>query len=218
MRARCPARPFRRRRDRRGHADQPRSGLFGRGGQMLLAAIFVIACFNTCVGLISSVGQYFHELLHLPYPAVAAFFRRDEHAHLQSRPCRHHPPVHAGPERRLSDRHRAHRALVRPLRREKVCGLAAHDRLHRGAECALPCRSARFPRSRTRSRSPLSASDGCCLPPPVWCSDLCSPKQNKHKDLPLRFVNRCGRSFSVIKNCGVFGAVYFFFRSARRRL
>ena len=49
-------------------------GLFGRGGQMLLAAIFVIACFNTCVGLISSVGQYFHELLHLPYPAVAAFF------------------------------------------------------------------------------------------------------------------------------------------------
>ena len=41
---------------------------------MLLAAIFVIACFNTCVGLISSVGQYFHELLHLPYPAVAAFF------------------------------------------------------------------------------------------------------------------------------------------------
>lgn len=48
--------------------------LFGRAGQMLLAAIFVIACFNTCVGLISSVGQYFHELLHLPYPAVAAFF------------------------------------------------------------------------------------------------------------------------------------------------
>ena len=41
---------------------------------MLLAAIFVIACFNTCVGLISSVGQYFHELMHLPYPAVAAFF------------------------------------------------------------------------------------------------------------------------------------------------
>ena len=49
-------------------------GLFGRAGQMLLAAIFVIACFNTCVGLISSVGQYFHELLLLPYPAVAAFF------------------------------------------------------------------------------------------------------------------------------------------------
>ena len=42
---------------------------------MLLAAIFVIACFNTCVGLIASVGEYFHELLpHLPYPAIAAFF------------------------------------------------------------------------------------------------------------------------------------------------
>ena len=49
--------------------------LFGRVGQVLLAAIFVIACFNTCVGLISGVGQYFHELLpRIPYPAIAAFF------------------------------------------------------------------------------------------------------------------------------------------------
>ena len=50
-------------------------GLFGRVGQVLLAVIFVIACFNTCVGLIASVGEYFHELLpRLPYPAIAAFF------------------------------------------------------------------------------------------------------------------------------------------------
>ena len=50
-------------------------GLFGRVGQVLLAAIFVIACFNTCVGLIASVGEYFHELLpQLPYPTIAAFF------------------------------------------------------------------------------------------------------------------------------------------------
>ena len=49
--------------------------LFGRVGQVLLGAIFVIACFNTCVGLIASVGEYFHELLpQLPYPAIAAFF------------------------------------------------------------------------------------------------------------------------------------------------
>lgn len=49
--------------------------LFGRVGQVLLAAIFVIACFNTCVGLIACVGQYFHELLpKLPYPVIAAFF------------------------------------------------------------------------------------------------------------------------------------------------
>ena len=48
-------------------------GLFGRVGQVLLAAIFVIACFNTCVGLIASVGEYFHELLpRLSYPAIAA--------------------------------------------------------------------------------------------------------------------------------------------------
>ena len=50
-------------------------GLFGRVGQVLLAAIFVIACFNTCVGLIASVGEYFHELLpRLSYPVIAAFF------------------------------------------------------------------------------------------------------------------------------------------------
>ena len=37
--------------------------LFGRAGLVLIAAIFVIACFNTCVGLIACVGQYFHQLL-----------------------------------------------------------------------------------------------------------------------------------------------------------
>ena len=51
------------------------NALFGRVGQVLLAVIFVIACFNTCVGLIASVGEYFHELLpQLSYPAIAAFF------------------------------------------------------------------------------------------------------------------------------------------------
>lgn len=49
--------------------------LFGRGGQVLLAAIFLIACFNTCVGLLASVSDYFHGLWpRLPYPALAAFF------------------------------------------------------------------------------------------------------------------------------------------------
>ena len=49
--------------------------LFGHAGLVLVAAIFVIACFNTCVGLIACVGQYFHQLLpHTPYPAIAAFF------------------------------------------------------------------------------------------------------------------------------------------------
>lgn len=51
------------------------STLFGTAGQVLLAAIFLIACFNTCVGLISCVGQYFHTLLPgIPYPAIAGFF------------------------------------------------------------------------------------------------------------------------------------------------
>ncbi|MEJ8734699.1 branched-chain amino acid transport system II carrier protein [Mediterraneibacter sp. ICN-202921] len=35
------------------------SALFGQAGTVLLALIFVIACFNTCVGLLSCCGKYF---------------------------------------------------------------------------------------------------------------------------------------------------------------
>lgn len=34
----------------------------------------MLACFNTCVGLIACVGEYFHTLLsRIPYPTLAAF-------------------------------------------------------------------------------------------------------------------------------------------------
>ena len=49
--------------------------LSGKAGLVLLAAIFMLACFNTCVGLIACVGEYFHTLLpRIPYPVLAAFF------------------------------------------------------------------------------------------------------------------------------------------------
>lgn len=49
--------------------------LFGPLGMMLLAAIFVIACFNVCVGLITSCGEYFHKLWpKLSYRGWAAIF------------------------------------------------------------------------------------------------------------------------------------------------
>lgn len=38
------------------------SYLFGKAGSVLLAVIFVIACFNTCVGLLSCCGKYFHQI------------------------------------------------------------------------------------------------------------------------------------------------------------
>lgn len=51
------------------------SGLFGRLGSVVLAAIFVIACFNVSVGLITSCGEYFHTLWpRLSYRAWAAVF------------------------------------------------------------------------------------------------------------------------------------------------
>lgn len=41
--------------------------LFGEAGTVILAVIFVIACFNTCVGLFSCCGNYFREI----FPAVS---------------------------------------------------------------------------------------------------------------------------------------------------
>lgn len=54
-----------------------------------------------------------------PLPGCCGVLRADEHAHLQPRSRRHHPPVHPGAERDLSDRNRTHRALVSPACREK---------------------------------------------------------------------------------------------------
>ncbi len=49
--------------------------LFGTHGRVLLAAIFLIACLNTCIGLISCVSDYFHGLFpRVSYRAFAAFF------------------------------------------------------------------------------------------------------------------------------------------------
>ena len=49
--------------------------LFGPLGSVILAAIFVIACFNVCVGLISSCGEYFYSLCpRLSYRGWAALF------------------------------------------------------------------------------------------------------------------------------------------------
>lgn len=49
--------------------------LFGPLGLFLLASIFFIACFNVCVGLISSCGEYFHGLFpKLSYRLWAVVF------------------------------------------------------------------------------------------------------------------------------------------------
>lgn len=39
-------------------------GFFGNSGSIILAGIYFIACFNVCVGLISSCAKYFAEKLH----------------------------------------------------------------------------------------------------------------------------------------------------------
>ena len=51
------------------------SALFGRPGGILLAAIFMIACFNTCTGLLSCCSEYFNELFpRISYRLWVAFF------------------------------------------------------------------------------------------------------------------------------------------------
>lgn len=37
--------------------------VFGTGGKMILSVIFIIACFNTCVSLLSSCGAYFEKII-----------------------------------------------------------------------------------------------------------------------------------------------------------
>ena len=49
--------------------------LFGPLGNVLLAGIFIIACFNVCVGLISSCGEYFYSICpKLSYKGWAVLF------------------------------------------------------------------------------------------------------------------------------------------------
>ncbi len=49
--------------------------LFGTWGNVLLAGIFLIACFNVCVGLISSCGEYFYSICpRLSYKGWAVLF------------------------------------------------------------------------------------------------------------------------------------------------
>ena len=48
---------------------------FGLAGTVVVAAIFLLACLNVCVGLISCCGTYFSEQLpRVPYRAMAAAF------------------------------------------------------------------------------------------------------------------------------------------------
>lgn len=49
--------------------------LFGKTGLIILAAIFVIACFNTCVGLICCCSKYFNSIFpKVSYRSWAIFF------------------------------------------------------------------------------------------------------------------------------------------------
>lgn len=51
------------------------AALFGRYGNVLLAAIFVIACLNTCIGLLSCCSDYFHNLVpRVSYRMWVVFF------------------------------------------------------------------------------------------------------------------------------------------------
>ena len=51
------------------------SALFGTPGSALLAAIFVIACLNTCIGLLSCCSEYFHRLVpRISYRLWVVFF------------------------------------------------------------------------------------------------------------------------------------------------
>ena len=61
--------------------------IFGPVGSVMLAAVFIIACFNTCVGLISSCASYFQHpwFPSSLFPPGRPFFRRGQHDHRKRR-------------------------------------------------------------------------------------------------------------------------------------
>ena len=132
-------------------------GLFGRVGQVLLAAIFVIACFNTCVVLSCHRG----------------FLRTDEYASGQHRPCGHPEPLRPGAERHLPHRHHPHRGGVSAGAVPAPSGLAAGRPLYRPSE--HPRRPALRPSLRVHER-PASERPRLRLASPGPHRHRCRPR------------------------------------------
>lgn len=141
--------------------------LFGKAGLVLLAAIFMLACFNTCVGLIACVGEYFRTLLpRIPYPALAAFFCRRQYADCQSGAGRNSAPVRAGAQRPVSGSYCADCAFLRARAGAAPPGLPAVHRLHRRAE---HCRRAAAWRGFCPCQRPAAGGTGLWLGAPGCC-------------------------------------------------
>ena len=138
--------------------------LFGKAGLVLLAAIFMLACFNTCVGLIACVGEYFHTLLpRIPYPALAAFFAVASMLICQSGAGRDPAPVHPGAQRAIPGGHCADRTFLRARAGTAPPSLPAVHWLHRRAE---HCRRAAAWRTFCPCQRPATGGTGLWLGAP----------------------------------------------------
>lgn len=109
--------------------------MFGKAGLVLLAAIFMLACFNTCVGLIACVGEYFHTLLsRIPYPALAAFFAAASMLIANLGLADIPTVIRPGAQRPVPGSHCADYAFLRARVGTAPPGLSAVHRLHCRAE------------------------------------------------------------------------------------
>ena len=186
--------------------------LFGTVGSVLLAGIFLIACFNVCVGLISSCGEYFHSIC----------------PRLSYRLGPNPGSVRAGAQRHLPGGYRAHRPVLLPAVAGGPplgvsCGGTVHWSVQRtlcpeGSEGAsglsgrpapggrrpglgAPCRGGRRsgpaalrPKEITSKRRP--GRDGaCCIQKATgWASGLLDTTNRRRSCVRRRFrVNRRSR-------------------------
>ena len=135
--------------------------IFGHWGTVILAAIFFIACFNTCVGLISSCSAYFHTLVQSTGSGMGGLLCSAQHGHLQCRPGPDFEDLRAHFEHPLSSGYRADPAVLpAPVHSALFRHLSCWDRLYQCSQHPV-CR----PGSGAEHSGAGPDFEGC---PSVW--------------------------------------------------
>lgn len=108
--------------------------LFGKAGLVLLAAIFMLACFNTCVGLIACVGSISTPCFPASPTLLLPPFCRCQYADRKSGAGRYPTVIRPGAQRPVPGSHCADYAFLRARVGTAPPGLSAVHRLHCRAE------------------------------------------------------------------------------------
>lgn len=134
--------------------------LFGKAGLVLLAAIFMLACFNTCVADRLCGRVFPHPAAPHPLPCSCRLFCRCQYADRKSGAGRDPASVRPGAQRAVPGSHCADRAFLRARAGAAPPGLPAVHWLHRRAE---HCRCAAAWRTFCPCQRPAAGGTGLWL-------------------------------------------------------